>query len=120
MKQTDKLIQSKLKDFEANVPEDLWKKIECRLPSKRRIPVWNRYVRYAAAATLLFACCISGYLLLKPHTPEAALVQQTEEKVKHTDVHSPHIFTPDRKDARIANPSESISRRVMEIRLFTP
>ena len=30
MKQTDKLIQSKLKDFEANVPEDLWKKIECR------------------------------------------------------------------------------------------
>ena len=110
MKQTDKLIQSKLKDFEANVPEDLWKKIECRLPSKRRIPVWNRYVRYAAAATLLFACCISGYLLLKPHTPEAALVQQTEEKVKHTDVHSPRIFTPDRKDDRIATIGKHIEK----------
>lgn len=102
MKQTDKLIQSKLKDLETNVPEDLWKKIECRLPSKRRVPVWNRYVRYAAAATLFFACCISGYLLLKPHTPEAALVQQTEEKAKHIDVHSPHVFTPDRQEDRIA------------------
>ena len=55
MKPSDRVIQSKLKDHEVDVPDGLWEEIERRLPSKRKVPVWKKYVRYAAAASLLLA-----------------------------------------------------------------
>lgn len=80
MKQTDRVIQSKLKDHEVDVPAGLWDEIERRLPSRQRVPVWKKYVRYAAAASLLLACGLSTYLLLRPHTGKTTLVQQTIEQ----------------------------------------
>lgn len=80
MKPSDRVIQSKLKDHEVDVPDGLWEEIERRLPSKRKVPVWKKYVRYAAAASLLLACGLSGYLLLQPHTSGTRWVQQTIEE----------------------------------------
>ena len=67
MKQTDRIIQSKLKDHEVDVPSGLWEEIERRLPrQKPSVPVWKKYARYAAAAAFVSACFLSGYLLLSP------------------------------------------------------
>ena len=78
MKQTDRIIQSKLKDHEVDVPSGLWEEIERRLPrQKPSVPVWKKYARYAAAAAFVSACFLSGYLLLSPDTPESIVARQT-------------------------------------------
>lgn len=78
MKQTDRIIQSKLKDHEVDVPSGLWEEIERRLPrQKPSVPVWKKYARYAAAAAFVSACFLSGYLLLSPDTPESVVARQT-------------------------------------------
>lgn len=57
-KRFEHIIQSKLKDYEADVPQDLWSKIENELPRKKT--VWMKPVyRYAAAACA--ALLIGGF-----------------------------------------------------------
>lgn len=77
MKQTDKIIQSKLKDHEVDVPSGLWDEIERRLPRQEpNVPVWKKYTRYAAAAAFVSVCFLGGYLLLSPHSAPNIVAEQ--------------------------------------------
>lgn len=80
MKQTDKLIQSKLKEAEYDVPETLWADIERRLPAEsRHIPLRQRaFVRYAAATVALLIGSVATYLFLSPSADPIVARQETE------------------------------------------
>lgn len=80
MKQTDKLIQSKLKDVEYDVPETLWADIERRLPAENRhIPLRQRaFVRYAAATVALLIGSVAAYLFFSPSADPIVARQETE------------------------------------------
>ena len=88
MKQTDKLIQSRLKDFEVDVPEAIWGGIERRLPGAGRVvPLWKRAAfRYAAGIAALAACALTFYLLSpRPAEPVVAAAEnQTLLPDSHT------------------------------------
>lgn len=80
MKQTDKLIQSKLKDAEYDVPETLWADIERRFPAENRhIPLRQKaFVRYAAATVALLIGSVVAYLFLSPSADSIVARQETE------------------------------------------
>lgn len=96
MKDTERLIQSKLKDFEVDVPAVVWAEIARQLPdTKTRKPQLWLYVRYAAAVILLVLCSVSVFLL----TPdETTIVAQQEIEILSTEAKktSPDIL--DRHD----------------------
>ena len=62
-KRFEHIIQSKLKDYEADVPQDLWSKIENELPRKKT--VWMKPVyRYAAACAALLIGGFTAFMFL--------------------------------------------------------
>ena len=67
-KRFEHIIQSKLKDYEADVPQDLWSKIENELPRKKT--VWMKPVyRYAAACAALLIGGFTAFMFL--YRPES-------------------------------------------------
>ena len=68
-KRFEHIIQSKLKDYEADVPQDLWSKIENELPRKKT--VWMKPVyRYAAACAALLIGGFTAFMFL--YRPESS------------------------------------------------
>ena len=91
MKQDDwsKRLRNHLADFEAPVPDDLWERIEARLPKElvaekpkaRTIPLWVR----STAAAALVGVIIGTTALLWPsqeETTEAPMASVTKEADK--------------------------------------
>ena len=108
-----KRLHDHLADFEAPVPDDLWEKIEARLPKElvaekpkaRKVPLW---VRWTAAAALVGLLVGTTVLLWPKHegTPTAPMASATKdvdrmpiesEKTNETEPVSPIV-------ARIAKP----------------
>jgi len=93
MKQEDwtKRLRDHLADYEAPVPDDLWEKIEARLPKElvaekpkaRTIPLW---VRWTAAAALVGVLIGTTALLWPSHeeTMTAPMASATKEAGKTT------------------------------------
>lgn len=68
-KRFEHIIQSKLKDYETDVPQDLWSKIENELPRKKT--VWMKPVyRYAAACAALLIGGFTAFMFL--YRPESS------------------------------------------------
>ena len=84
-----KRLHDHLADFEAPVPDDLWDKIEARLPKElvaekpkaRTVPLW---VRWTAAAALVGILVATTVLLWPKHeeTPTAPMASATKEGYK--------------------------------------
>lgn len=84
-----KRLHDHLADFEAPVPDDLWDKIEARLPKElvaekpkaRTVPLW---VRWTAAAALVGILVGTTVLLWPKHaeTPTAPMASATKEGYK--------------------------------------
>ena len=82
-------LRDHLADFEAPVPDDLWDKIEARLPKElvaekpkaRTVPLW---VRWTAAAALVGILVATTVLLWPKHaeTPTAPMASATKEGYK--------------------------------------
>ena len=108
-----KRLHDHLADFEAPVPDDLWEKIEARLPKElvaekpkaRKVPLW---VRLTAAAALIGLLVGTTVLLWPKHeeTPTAPMASATKdvdrmpiesEKTNETEPVGPIV-------ARIAKP----------------
>ena len=80
-----KRLHDHLADFEAPVPDDLWDKIEARLPKElvaekpkaRTVPLW---VRWTAAAALVGILVATTVLLWPKHaeTPTAPMASASE------------------------------------------
>ena len=76
MKDTERLIQSKLKDFEVDVPATAWAEIARQLPNaKPGKPQRWLYLRYAAAVFLLVLCLVAVFLL----TPDETTIVARQE-----------------------------------------
>ena len=81
-----KRLHDHLADFEAPVPDDLWEKIEARLPKElvaekpkaRKVPLW---VRWTAAAALIGLLVGTTVLLWPKHeeTPSAPMASATKD-----------------------------------------
>ena len=81
-----KRLHDHLADFEAPVPDDLWEKIEARLPKElvaekpkaRKVPLW---VRWTAAAALVGLLVGTTVLLWPKHeeTPTAPMASATKD-----------------------------------------
>lgn len=81
-----KRLHDHLADFEAPVPDDLWEKIEARLPKElvaekpkaRKVPLW---VRLTAAAALIGLLVGTTVLLWPKHeeTPSAPMASATKD-----------------------------------------
>ncbi|MCP9612012.1 porin family protein [Coprobacter tertius] len=78
----ENLIRTKLKDFEADVPDSLWLNIENRLPEKKH--VWMRPVfRYAAACAAILIGGIATYtLFFVPENIEHRIAEVRQDEIK--------------------------------------
>lgn len=117
MKDTDRLIQSKLKDFEVDVPAVVWAEIARQLPdTKTRKPQLWLYVRYAVAVILLVLCSVSVFLLTPDETTIVAQ-QEIESLSPKKGKTSQDIF--DKQDINDVNVSPQIDEETSENRLST-
>lgn len=106
MKQEDwtQRLRDRLADYEEPVPEDLWAKIEARLPKEpaamqpkaRIIPLW---ARWAAAAAFVGAIVGTTALLWPSQAPEtttsAAIASSTTTKTDQTPMESERTNEPE-------------------------
>ncbi len=77
----DDFIKSKVGHYEADVPTELWAKIERNIPSPAPVAPWRNIWRYSAvAATVLSGVLMASIWLYRhtPNTPEATLADQME------------------------------------------
>lgn len=116
-----KRLHDHLADFEAPVPDDLWDKIEARLPKElvaekpkaRTVPLW---VRWTAAAALVGILVATTVLLWPKHaeTPTAPMAAATKEGDK-TPMESTKTNESEPVSPVIAKVAESVSPAVVEI-----
>lgn len=102
------LIQSKLKDHEAEVPANLWESIEKELPRKNvfSMPV---FLRYAAACAIIAVCSVTAYLFLKqPDNIQIAQKQHITTPLQQTD----KIEEPNIQEAVVPLPNNALTARV--------
>lgn len=116
-----KRLHDHLADFEAPVPDDLWDKIEARLPKElvaekpkaRTVPLW---VRWTAAAALVGILVATTVLLWPKHeeTPTAPMASATKEGYK-TPMESTKTNKSESVSPVIAKVAESVSPAVVGI-----
>ncbi|MGB5981202.1 MAG: outer membrane beta-barrel protein [Nonlabens sp.] len=80
-KNIDRLYQEKFKDFEPELPVDLWNKIEDGLPKKkkRRAIVWWYYGGLAAGLAVLFSLFYNNFNETAPQVDKQVVIQETGE-----------------------------------------
>lgn len=116
-----KRLHDHLADFEAPVPDDLWDKIEARLPKElvaekpkaRTVPLW---VRWTAAAALVGILVATTVLLWPKHaeTPTAPMASVTRETGK-IPMESVKTSESEPVSPVIAKVAESVSPAVVGI-----
>lgn len=101
------LIQSKLKDHEAEVPTNLWKSIEKELPHKNvfSMPV---FFRYAAASVIIAVCSVTALLFLKQPDNNTYIVQEQHSVTPFIQKNNTDELKI--RDAEVSRPNSLIAR----------
>ena len=79
----EKIIGSKLNDFEADVRPDDWKAIENRLPGKK--VVFSRKWYYAAAGITIFLLITGGYYYFNQSSDEPMIAEMLTTQMEKTE-----------------------------------